>query len=436
MAHLRSRVDQLIDDAYANLGTDPAAAVRIAASALQQANRLRYTTGAARARLRAGQGQIQLGQYNLAMEQLELGLIAARRGRDRTTEAMCANGLGICYDRLGQYESALACFERFIDLNRSRKDLRAFVVATTNIGHVLERTEQVEEALRRYRLALEAVGNTTVPGLSLMWMNVGVCLSLLGQYAESARFLERAMVALVDEDRPLDALLCRLNLAETAHHLGDTVRVAALLEEARAESVRLGAVHLQWRTSLIDGLLQSKQQHYPAAIELLNQALAFSRRCDEPDLLRMTHEELSQAYEGLGDPAAALRHYKVAADLQVRAAKALAHANAQQALRFTLRDTAALLSGKGSARMRRGRATAMPRKRAPAQHALSAREQDVLERLVQGQSNRVIGEELGISPFTARYHVSSIFDKLGVATRGEAVTRALGTGLVKLRTLT
>jgi DNA-binding NarL/FixJ family response regulator len=433
MAVLRSRIDQLIDDAYAKLGTDPAAALRIATLALRHASRMRYSTGIARAHLRAGQAQVQLGQYHLAMEPLELGLIAARRSRDRTTEGMCANGLGISYDRLGQYESALACFERFIDLNRSRKDLRTFVMATTNIGHVLERTEQVEEALQRYRLALDAVGDATVAGLSVMWMNVGVCLGLLGRYAESAQFLERAMLAFGTEQRPLDALLCRLNLAETAHHLGDAVRVEALLDEARAESVRLGAVHLQWRTSLIDGLLQNKRQRYSNAIELLNQALAFSQRCDEPDLLRMTHEELSQAYEGLGDPASALRHHKVAADLQLRAAKALAHSNAQQALQFTLRDTAALLSGQGSARIRRGRTASMPRSRAPAQKGLSAREQDVLERLVQGQSNRVIGEELGISPFTARYHVSSIFNKLGVATRGEAVTRALSSGLVKLR---
>jgi DNA-binding CsgD family transcriptional regulator len=432
MAPLRSRIDQLIDEAYSKLGTAPAAAVRIASSALRHANRIRYTTGVARARMRAGQAQVQLGQYNLAMEQFELGLIAARRCRDRATEAMCANGLGISYDRLGQYEPALACFERFIDLSRSRKDLRTFVMATVNIGHVLERTEQVEEAMRRYRLALKAVGDATDVGLSVMWMNVGACLGLLGQYAESALFLERAMAAFASEQRPLDALLCRLNLAETAHHLGDTARVDALLNEARTESVRLGAVHLQWRTLLVDGLLKNKRRHYAAAVELLIQALTFSQRCDEPDLLRMTHQELSEAYEGLDDHASALRHYKVAAELQLRAAKALAHTSAQQALQFTLRDTAALLSGQGSARMRRGRASAMPRRRAPAQHALSAREQDVLERLVQGQSNRVIGEELGISPFTARYHVSSIFNKLGVTTRGEAVTRALGSGLVKL----
>ncbi len=427
----RSSVDRLIDEAYAKLGTEPKESVRLAVSAMRRAVRLRYATGLGRAHLRTGQGHWQLGEYVLALEQFERGLVSSRRARDRATEAMCINGLGVAHDRLGHYESALACFERFVDLSQSRKDLRAFVMATVNIGHVLERTEQIEEAARRYRAALDVIGEQSVAGLSMLWMNLGVCLSMLGRYAESVQQFERALAAFIAEERPLDALLCRLNLAETQSHLGDDAQVDALLDAAHTEAARLSAVHLQWRTLLIDGLLHKQRRRYPEAIARLNEALAYSERCDEPDLLRMTHQELSEAHEGLGDAAAALRHHKVAAALQLRAAKALAHTSAQYALQSTLRDTAALLGGSGFTRTRHRRAQAMPRAGLQ-RRALSAREQDVLKRLARGLSNRAIGEELGISTFTARYHVSSIFDKLGVATRGEAVTRALGAGLITL----
>lgn len=427
----RSSIDRLIDEAYAQLGTAPLESVRLAASALRRAVRLRYSTGVGRSHLRAGQGHSQLGQYVLALEQCEQGLVAARRARDRATQAMCLNVMGVAYDRLGHYESALACFERFVELSQLRKDLRAFVMATVNIGHVLERTEQIEEAARRYRSALDVIGEQSVAGLSMLWMNFGVCLSMLGQRRESAQQFERALAAFIVEERPLDALLCRLNLAETQSHLGNDARVEALIEAARAEAARLSAVHLEWRTLLIDGLLHKQRQRYPEAISRLTEALAFSERCDEPDLLRMTHQELSETHEALGDTSAALRHYKLAAALQLRAAKALAHTNAQHALASTLRDTAALLDGHGGARSRQRRAQTLPRAR-PRRQALSAREQDVLQRLARGLSNRAIGEELGISTFTARYHVSSIFDKLGVTTRGQAVTRALGDGLITL----
>lgn len=430
----RSGVDQLVDQSYAKLGSEPKESVRLAALALRRAVRLRYATGVARSHLRAGQGHWQLGDYVLALEEFEQGLAASRRTRDRETQAMCINGLGVTYDRLGRYESALVCFERFVDISQSRNDIRAFVMATVNVGHVLERTEQLEEAVRRYRSALDVIGEQTVIGLSMLWMNFGVCLTMLGQYRESAPQFERALAAFVAEDRPLDALLCRLNLAETQSHLGNVERAKSLLERAGAEAARLSAVHLQWRSLLIDGLLQKQRHHCTEAIVLLTEALTFSERCDEPDLLRMTHQELSEAHEELGHLAAALRHHKVTSELQLRAAKALAHASTQYALQSILLETAALLGGSGGTRTRYRRPATLPRTRARRQ-ALSAREHDVLRGLARGLSNRAIGDELGISTFTARYHVSSIFDKLGVTTRGEAVTRALGDGLIALNTV-
>lgn len=56
--------------------------------------------------------------------------------------------------------------------------------------------------------------------------------------------------------------------------------------------------------------------------------------------------------------------------------------------------------------------------------ALTAREHEVLGRVAVGYTNRRIAEELFISPKTASVHVSNIFAKLGVASRGEAAALA------------
>ena len=47
----------------------------------------------------------------------------------------------------------------------------------------------------------------------------------------------------------------------------------------------------------------------------------------------------------------------------------------------------------------------------------------------KGMSNAEIGRALFISPITVRNHLSSIFAKLQVSTRGQAVARVRGTGL-------
>lgn len=61
--------------------------------------------------------------------------------------------------------------------------------------------------------------------------------------------------------------------------------------------------------------------------------------------------------------------------------------------------------------------------------ALSRREQDVLQLLPTGLSNRQIGRILAISESTVKSHVGSIFSKLNVSSRAEAAVYALRMGM-------
>jgi DNA-binding CsgD family transcriptional regulator len=73
------------------------------------------------------------------------------------------------------------------------------------------------------------------------------------------------------------------------------------------------------------------------------------------------------------------------------------------------------------ARLPLGREPAGP---ASAGVELTAREQEVLELVAAGRSNRQIAELLDITEKTASVHVSNILRKLGVASRGEAAAAA------------
>jgi DNA-binding NarL/FixJ family response regulator len=64
--------------------------------------------------------------------------------------------------------------------------------------------------------------------------------------------------------------------------------------------------------------------------------------------------------------------------------------------------------------------------------ALTARETEVLALLADGLSNRTIAARLGVSDETVKFHLTSIFGKLGAANRTDAVRRALRRGLVPL----
>jgi len=64
--------------------------------------------------------------------------------------------------------------------------------------------------------------------------------------------------------------------------------------------------------------------------------------------------------------------------------------------------------------------------------ALSARKIEVLQRIAAGKSNKEIGAELFISEGTVKTHVKSIFSKLDVVSRTEAVATATRRGLIQL----
>jgi DNA-binding NarL/FixJ family response regulator len=59
---------------------------------------------------------------------------------------------------------------------------------------------------------------------------------------------------------------------------------------------------------------------------------------------------------------------------------------------------------------------------------LSAREQEVLQLVVDGASNDEIGGRLGISSRTVESHLRRLFERVGVASRTELAARALREG--------
>ncbi|HEY7475609.1 MAG TPA: response regulator transcription factor [Vicinamibacterales bacterium] len=64
--------------------------------------------------------------------------------------------------------------------------------------------------------------------------------------------------------------------------------------------------------------------------------------------------------------------------------------------------------------------------------ALTPRELEVLALLAEGLPNKSIARRLDISDQTVKFHVASIYGKLGAANRTDAVRRAVRRGLVVL----
>jgi DNA-binding CsgD family transcriptional regulator len=71
-----------------------------------------------------------------------------------------------------------------------------------------------------------------------------------------------------------------------------------------------------------------------------------------------------------------------------------------------------------------------PNSRAQSSLGITEREQQVLQLLADGRSNKEIAARLGLSPNTVKTHVARLFEKLRVARRTEAILLARELGLV------
>jgi DNA-binding NarL/FixJ family response regulator len=67
---------------------------------------------------------------------------------------------------------------------------------------------------------------------------------------------------------------------------------------------------------------------------------------------------------------------------------------------------------------------------APQGPPLSDREREVLQEVASGATNREIAERLFLSPHTVKEHTSSLYRKLGVRNRAEAVQKSQRLGLL------
>jgi DNA-binding NarL/FixJ family response regulator len=71
----------------------------------------------------------------------------------------------------------------------------------------------------------------------------------------------------------------------------------------------------------------------------------------------------------------------------------------------------------------------------PLESQLSERELQVLELVAEGRTNRDVARLLWLSDQTVKFHLANVYRKLGVGSRGEAVTRARAEGILQLEVI-
>jgi DNA-binding NarL/FixJ family response regulator len=277
------------------------------------------------------------------------------------------------------------------------------------------------------------------------WTDLYSSMALLSierrQPAEAVESVRESLARSADPERDVHMRVCHrlairaaADLAEVARPLGDK----ATLDEALAIGCEFDAL-LDRHAQLVRSLPDRGDSHLE-----LDVALA------KAELSRLMGQSSESAWAGAAAAAAELQHSHDAAYSRFRQAEALLLSRGSRArAQAAAGEAHGIASALGAAPLQREIEQlairsridlAKPAAAKPAAAAapvsrgtpftLTRREQDVLERLTSGRTNREIADDLFISEKTASVHVSNIKSKLGANGRAEIAAIAVRLRLV------
>jgi DNA-binding NarL/FixJ family response regulator len=232
--------------------------------------------------------------------------------------------------------------------------------------------------------------------------------NLLGDAPGAVSLLDEALELYRQIGSPWGIAMTLGQRAHTARLLGDPALAARLFAEsiAAAEEIGIARIVMGAVAGLAGVALASGQPE--RAVRLLS---AVEAARETSGVGRISHAPYAERFAA--DARATLGEPAFAAAWKQGQAVSFEHARA---------DALALASSAGE--------QPPPVDSDASGFGLTPRELDVLRLLVEGRSDREIGEALFIGTRTVQTHVSNLFAKLGVNARAEAAAVAVRRGLV------
>jgi DNA-binding CsgD family transcriptional regulator len=234
------------------------------------------------------------------------------------------------------------------------------------------------------------------------------------QYADAIRVGE-AGLEIADRSGTVVWAIHRLMpvIAEASLWASDLSRASSLAARMRRDSMVLGhRLGLAWADGC-DALVAMLSNQTERAVTLLQGAVDGLEAIPYvPDAARV-RRQLARVLAETGDREGAMRELR-------RVHEVFAHLGAEQELDATREQLRELGARPPTRSMTAGVA------------GLTGRELEIVRLVAARRSNKEIGTVLGISARTASTHLSNIFAKLGVESRGELADRAREAGLLEV----
>jgi non-specific serine/threonine protein kinase len=354
------------------------------------------------------------GDYGRAEALYRESLAIYRAIEDRASIGSALNNLGVMAMQRGDLAEAAALYEDALAAFRAQNDRTRMAAVLNNLGMAARRREEFSRATELYQEALElhrALGDQRGMGLALN--NLGVVAYDQGEVARAAGLYDEALAVFRALDDHLDTALALNNLAEAVRDQGDLPRAAALFAESLTTRAEQGDR---------DGIAES--------LTGLASLTVRARQGERGVLLLAAADAIRTDLGAPLAPAQRAPRERLLSDLRRGITADAFDAAWQTGTGMTLSEAVGLGAETAAELATAPAAPAAPAESpAVAEVGLTKREREVLRLIVEGRSDKEIGEALFISHRTAMTHVLNILNKLGVNSRTAAAAWAIRNGL-------
>jgi len=321
---------------------------------------------------------------------------------------------------IGEWDHAVALAERTIEMARSlgQRTLLPRLLVWLGLLHLgrgdVERGKAcVDEAWELSGASDSRNRSRSVHSIVPAHIGRAAYHLAIGEYAQAIRVGEHGL-KIADQSGYVVWAIHRLMpvIAEASLWASDMERASAIAARMRRESTALGQrLGLAWADAC-DACVELLHGDAVRAVSLLRGATAALEAIPfVPDAARL-RRQLARALAETGDRDGATRELRGAHEV-------FAHLGAERELDATREQ------------LRELGARPPTRSMMPGIAGLTGRELEIVRLVAARRSNKEIGTTLGISARTASTHLSNIFVKLGVESRGELADRAREAGLLE-----
>jgi predicted ATPase/DNA-binding CsgD family transcriptional regulator/DNA-binding XRE family transcriptional regulator len=409
--------------------------------------------------------EYRVGRLADAQDMLAKAVALLRPTRRSRWLAHALNFLSVVQLYAGEYAEARTTCEASAALYQRIGHEWGWAYCCGTLGAIAAAQGDSAIAMAQWRTALtayRALGDTRLQAISLIFL--GAALVSVGDETEAEHQLSEALALSRALDDPLTMAFALLELGTLYTRLGRLVVAETQLTESLARLQGLGernratlALAQLGNIALARGALELAQQRYGESFAAAAAAQSLPGMLGALGGFAGLLAERQAPVEALQLATVVLEHPAATAEIKTR----MERLRASIRPRLSAQERAASAAQLGVEIHRLGESGELPawlhsllqRVSTPrcsdqlppsppnglpveaTGETLSPREVEVLRLLMGGLSNRQIADALIISPHTVKHHVASVFQKLAVTSRTQAVTHGTALGLSPLTVL-